>query len=232
MRTCLAGSDRDVVRVSPSVEALQRALARGCRLSLGVAATVQPGNVVEGERFDAVVVAVPPGCARATLWEGVASEELLRVLDDFETETHELCIHRDASFMPSDRKDWRSLNVVCGDDGAACELTVWLNAYYPEHDFEGDAFQTWNPRKPAKMLLSEALHLPRVVQRPDQASRHAAIEAAQGENGVYFAGAHCVGGMGLLEQACASGEGVAQRVLADLEVLRAPRGVRGGPGKA
>ena len=35
----------------------------------------------------------------------------------------------------------------------------------------------------------------------------AAIEAEQGKDGIYYAGAYCVHGMGLLEQAAVSGVG-------------------------
>jgi len=42
---------------------------------------------------------------------------------------------------------------------------------------------------------------------------------AQGVSGIYWAGAHTVGGMGLLEQACSSGEAVGARVMRDLGMV-------------
>ena len=68
--------------------------------------------------------------------------EDLAVFDHFATETRSLIIHRDASLMPSNRGDWRSLNVTCASDRDAASLTVWLNAFYPELKFDGDIFET------------------------------------------------------------------------------------------
>ena len=45
---------------------------------------------------------------------------------------------------------------------------------------------------------------------------HAGIAALQGRNGIYFAGAHVVPGMGLLEQACAAGDAAADGVVRSL----------------
>ena len=42
---------------------------------------------------------------------------------------------------------------------------------------------------------------------------HAGIAALQGRNGIYFAGAHVVPGMGLLEQARAAGDAAADGVV-------------------
>ena len=117
---CLLGSDRNVVRVAPSVSALQRALAHGCRATLGVAATVGPERRVCGETYDAVVVAVPPTAVKHALEPGAADPATIKLFDDFHTETHALCIHRDASLMPADRGDWRCLNVV-SKPGEACQ---------------------------------------------------------------------------------------------------------------
>ena len=79
-------------------------------------------------------------------------------------------------------------------------MTVWLNAFYPELKFEGDVFETWAPRTPPSHVIREVA-LPLVVQTVDQHKLHAGIAALQGRNGIYFAGAHVVPGMGLLEQA-------------------------------
>ena len=93
-----------------------------------------------------------------------------------------------------------------------------LNRYYPERAFDGDVFQTWNAHAPPKHALAPDIVLPRVVQKwPQTPKLHAAIERLQGTKRFYFAGAHAVPGMGLLEQACQAGEQAADRVLADLD---------------
>jgi len=212
LKTCLVGSRNFVSRVTPSIGALERALAFGCDVRLGRAVTVEGDRCIDGVQYDAVIVATPPSCTRAVL----PSMNDLAVFDSFETETRSLIIHRDASLMPSKREDWRSLNVTCASDNEAASLTVWLNAFYPELRFEGDIFETWAPRTPPSDVIREVA-LPRVVQTVDQHKLHARIAALQGRNGIYFAGAHVVPGMGLLEQACAAGDA------ASIEVVRSLR---------
>ena len=210
MKTCLVGSRNFVSRITPSIGALERALAFGCDIRLGRAIVVEGERCIDGVAYDAVIVATPPGCTRAVL---ASSMDDLAVFDHFATETRSLIIHRDASLMPSKREDWRSLNVTCASDCAL--LTVWLNAFYPELKFEGDIFETWAPRTPPSHVIREVA-LPRVVQTVDQHKLHARIAALQGRNGIYFAGAHVVPGMGLLEQACAAGDAAADGVVRSL----------------
>ena len=219
LKTCLVGSRNFVSRVTPSIGALERALAFGCDVRLGRAAVVEGDRTIDGVAYDAVIIATPPGCTRAVLpaMNDRARCAALRldVFNEFATETRSLIIHRDASLMPSKREDWRSLNVTCASDNEAASLTVWLNAFYPELKFDGDVFETWAPRTPPSHVIREVA-LPRVVQTVDQHKLHAGIAALQGRNGIYFAGAHVVPGMGLLEQACAAGDAAADGVIRSL----------------
>jgi predicted NAD/FAD-binding protein len=212
LKTCLVGSRNFVSRVTPSIGALERALAFGCDIRLGRAVIVEGDRCIDGVAYDSIIVATPPSCTRAVLPSLIDGE----VFDQFATETRSLIIHRDASLMPSDRRDWRSLNVTCAADGEAASLTVWLNAFYPELEFEGDIFETWAPRTAPSHVIREVA-LPRVVQTVDQHKLHAGIAALQGRNGIYFAGAHVVPGMGLLEQACAAGDAAALSVVRSLQ---------------
>ena len=212
LKTCLVGSRNFVSRITPSIGALERALAFGCDIRLGRAVVVEGERCIDGVAYDAVIVATPPGCTRAVL---ASSMDDLAVFDHFATETRSLIIHRDASLMPLRREDWRSLNVTCASDNDAASLTVWLNAFYPELKFDGDIFETWAPRTPPSHVIRE-VSLPRVVQTVDQHKLHAGIAALQGRNGIYFAGAHVVPGMGLLEQACAAGDAAADGVVRSL----------------
>ena len=219
----LARGSRDVVRVRPSVAALEAALAHGSELALGAdVRNVGPDRAVGGRGpFDAVVLAVPPGALAAALdVDAVLPPGDRDLFAGFASETNRIVLHADARLMPTDRRDWRALNVTGGDgDGGAAMLTVWLNRYYPEHAFDGDVFQTWNPHvePEADRRLSPDLRLPRVVQSwPETPKIQARVAELQGVGGFYFAGAHAVPGMGLLEQACQAGEAAAARVLADL----------------
>ncbi|KAH8066291.1 hypothetical protein JL722_722 [Aureococcus anophagefferens] len=56
----------------------------------------------------------------------------LRMIGQGYYDSLERVLHADARLMPTDRRDWRALNVTGGDgDGGAAMLTVWLNRYYP-----------------------------------------------------------------------------------------------------
>ncbi|KAH8049731.1 glycine hydroxymethyltransferase [Aureococcus anophagefferens] len=137
----LARGSRDVVRVRPSVAALEAALAHGSELALGAdVRNVGPDRSVGGRGpFDAVVLAVPPGALAAALdVDAVLPSEDRNLFAGFASETNRIALHcvlhADARLMPADRRDWRALNVTGGDgDGGAAMLTVWLNRYYPEH---------------------------------------------------------------------------------------------------
>ena len=178
LKTCLVGSRNFVSRVTPSIGALERALAFGCDVRLGRAAVVEGDRTIDGVAYDAVIIATPPGCTRAVLpaMNDRARCAALRldVFNEFATETRSLIIHRDASLMPSKREDWRSLNVTCASDNEAASLTVWLNAFYPELKFDGDVFETWAPRTPPSHVIREVA-LPRVVQTVDQHKLHARL---------------------------------------------------------
>jgi len=204
LKTCVAGGRNHVVRITPSIRALERSLSFGINVRLNWAVCVQSERFIDGVQYDAVIVATPPGRTRSVL----PGREDLSMFDAFRTETRSLVLHRDARLMPPHKRDWRALNVTCASQHEASSLTVWLNAFYPELDFKGDVFETWAPQTAPASVIAEVA-LPRIIQSTDQARLHAEIAALQGRGGVHFAGAHAVPGMGLLEQACAAGDAAA-----------------------
>jgi predicted NAD/FAD-binding protein len=116
--------------------------------------------------------------------------------------------------MPEDKNHWLAFNVQQTKGQNMCQLTAWLNEYYPDAKFPCELFQTWNPHKkpdPEKVLAES--HFLRVVHTKDTVSILSDINKAQGRHGFYFAGAYAVEGMGLLEQAAVS----AQRVVGLIE---------------
>jgi hypothetical protein len=97
------------------------------------------------------------------------------------------------------------------------QLTVWLNQFYPGVPFARPTFETWNPLRPPEHAQKQ-VYFQRAVHTADTPRVLAAIEATQGKDGIYYAGAYCVYGMGLLEQAAVSGAAAARRVLKDLHL--------------
>ena len=92
----LARGSRDVVRVRPSVAALEAALAHGSELALGAdVRNVGPDRAVGGRGpFDAVVLAVPPGALAAALdVDAVLPSEDRDLFAGFASETNRIALH-------------------------------------------------------------------------------------------------------------------------------------------
>lgn len=215
-RKMTSDSTCSLSRVFPSVSALANALAYGSAVRLGSkVGPIGADRVIDGQKFDRVVIATE---ARAV------PKVLAGVLDSSSTELfHNMCyshssivIHKDPSLLPARRADWRLFNIRQDKDQDMCQLTVWMNLYYPEATFDGDVFQTWNPFHRPREVLKDA-HFMRVVHTKATATQLQELAALQGCGQFYFAGAYTMFGMGLLEQAAQSGEAVAQLVRTDAQ---------------
>ena len=80
-------------------------------------------------------------------------------------------------------------------------------------------FQTWAPlRTPKSELIVKKCDFQRVVHTSATRGLISEIESEQGKESIYYAGAYCVYGMGLLEQALISGRTTAENVLEELFV--------------
>merc|ERR1712232_653386 len=112
---------------------------------------------------------------------------------------------------------WRALNICDDVEGKACQITVWVNAYFQDVDLGGDVFETVNPRhRPASDLIIRECHLQRVAHDSTSKERQAKISEIQGREGFYFCGAYSVEGLGLLEQAFCSAKIAVEAVLRDM----------------
>lgn len=241
---CLRTSGPGVLRVSPTIGALERRLSFGSRVKTGFAVDrLTTSRIIDGESFDAVIVAVEPQSIRKVL-QPSQFPDAVRTLNQFETQTSTIFIHSDSSLMPPNRHDWKTLNVKSfqrernvalfpfGEEKkeqypgknpspsfvrGACQITVWLNAYYPELSFgSDDVFQTWNSPYVPSSLLARPIVLDRVVQSKHTLQLISQVSSLQGQNRVYFAGSHTVFGMGLLEQAVISGRNAAHLAISQL----------------
>ena len=207
------GRQGQVVRVVPSIKALERKLLYGVRrLHLNKRVSgIDNTKVINGVTYDAVIVAT----------EAKAVPKVLRdspnVFGKITYHPSTIYLHTDESFMPPNRNDWKCWNVEMSSGRQEPQLTFWLNKFYPDAHFEGNVFQTWAPIKSpeAEKILGRS-DFERVVHSKDTQSYVANINREQGKNGVYYAGSYCVYGMGLLEQALVSGKEAANQVLDDI----------------
>eukprot|EP00931_Biecheleriopsis_adriatica_P117666 TRINITY_DN93167_c0_g1_i1.p1 TRINITY_DN93167_c0_g1~~TRINITY_DN93167_c0_g1_i1.p1 ORF type:complete len:978 (+),score=135.61 TRINITY_DN93167_c0_g1_i1:175-2934(+) len=201
------------VRVFPSVRCLQETLLLGRSIRTDCPAPpFEKAKVIDGEEFDIVVVAT-----EANAVSKVVPRDWTRFFDDFQYHPSHVFVHRDTSLMPENRADWRALNVCDDTKGEACQITVWVNAYYDGIDLGGDVFETVNPRHlPKPELVIRECHLQRVVHTASSADLQARIAAIQGREGFYFCGAYAVEGLGLLEQALYSAQQAAAAVRRDM----------------
>lgn len=91
-------------------------------------------------------------------------------------------------------------------------LTIWLNSYFPQAEFEGDVFQSWNPHRKPRNVIKE-VYMQRVAHTKLTARLVEDIAAMQGRNSFHFCGAYVLLGMGLQEEAAISGYQAAQRII-------------------
>ncbi len=200
-----------MLRVKPSMAALELALSYGSRVCYNQrVSNVNTGRrpVVAGVEYDAVVVATEASSVKHVL------SPTFPHLDAFARVQYQkstLVIHTDASFMPPRRTDWCLFNVLKRNAHDACQLTAWLNQFYPTHHFPVDLFETWNPFLPPQGLIKE-LHFLRVVHTAETPNILRDIDEVQGKQSIFFAGAYSLYGMGLLEQAALSGRKVADLI--------------------
>jgi len=200
----------NMVRVYPSMMTLQDKLLEGKTVKVGtpISSPIGQDRVVEGVAYDVVVLATEAPAA-AKLLPSPWREVLQRVSYTPGT----IHVHKDARLMPSDRSQWRTYNVNESGPGGACELTIWLNAFWDCEDVKEDLFETWNARQaPMPERLIKEVPLRRCVIDANIQEVWKQIQTMQGKDGIYLCGAYAVEGMGLLEQACRSAQHVAEAV--------------------
>lgn len=201
------------LRIDPSVKALENALLAGKCIKTGCkVAAFGETRSVDGKEFDAVVIA-----SEANAVAKILPRPWTSIFDEFQYHPSHIFVHRDPSLMPENRDDWRAVNVCDDVEGVACQISVWVNAYYGCEGLGGDIFETVNPRhRPKDELIVREVHLQRVVHTSKSAELQRAIAEMQGKEGYYFCGAYSVSGMGLLEQACHSAHLAAEAVWRDM----------------
>ena len=209
-----AFSQSQVVRVDPSIKALERSLLYGVdNLHCNYRVTdVDEKKTINGVQYDAIICAT----------EASAVPRILTicapVFEKFRYHPSTIYLHTDQSFMPRNKENWRTWHVHMSSSSEEAELTFWLNEFFPGSIFDRPTFQTWAPSKPPKPeTVIKRFDFQRVVHTENTKHLVAKVEAQQGGNGgIYYAGSYCVYGMGLLEQAALSGRVTGERVLKDL----------------
>jgi predicted NAD/FAD-binding protein len=215
-------TSQPTLRIYPSVRRLQDTLMKG--RSIQTNCPVSPfgaSRAINGDLFDVVLIAT-----EANAVSKVLPREWTKFFDEFQYHPSHVIVHRDASLMPGRKEDWRALNICDDVEGKACQITVWVNAYYDSVDLGGDVFETVNPRhQPKQDLIIRECHLQRVVHTKASAELQNKIAMAQGREGFYFCGAYAVEGLGLLEQALCSAQLAVEAVHRDMRASqRHPNG--------
>jgi predicted NAD/FAD-binding protein len=207
-RTVSDGSQAYVDRAVKEVTAAftGRGVTRVARRDDGVDVTDSMGIT---ESFDHIVFATHADVTLSILG-GEATDDEVRHLAAFGYDTNEVVLHTDDSVLPSNRRIWSAWNAVQrrDDDGSSpVSVTYWMNRLQ-SIDSDADLFVTLNP--------GEALDDTKVLDRWLTAhpqfsigteSAKIGIDAMQGRNRTWFAGAHL--GNGFHEDGIRSGVKVA-----------------------
>ena len=209
-----------IVRIYPSIDALQLAMAYGSELVVGnKISNINADRTILGEHYDKVIVATEAMAVQHVV------EDADEVFNEVVYQPSAIVLHTDKSFMPAKRSDWLPLNVEQQPVGGVedllstqdmSQLTVWLNEYYPDVRFPEETFQTWNPLRRPKNVTKQ-VNFMRVVHTANTPRILKEIADLQGQDGIYYAGSYCVFGMGLLEQAALSGQLAAELISAECE---------------
>ena len=202
----------DVVRVQPSIRALEHALLHGIPFQADTkVSNLDETKIIDGIEYDAVV------CATEANMVPYVIQDCAEVFSQFHYHPSTIYLHKDLSLMPKCRSDWRTWDVQMDPNQEESQLTFWLNRYYEHIDFDGDVFQTWAPiRPPREDFVIQKFDFTRVIHTPLSKRMVKMVQEQQGKNGIYYAGSYAVYGMGLLEQAAQSGRIAAKLVLDDL----------------
>ncbi|PSC74866.1 cyclopropane-fatty-acyl-phospholipid synthase [Micractinium conductrix] len=177
------------VRVSSLVASVRSAGPQG-----PVRVAVQ-GKEEEAEEFDSVVLATHSDVSLRILGaEG--PQALTAILAAIPYNDNDVWLHTDESLMPVEKKTWASWNFLgrsrdCSGEAAVC-VSYWANRLQPLPPGAPNLFVTLNPiHPPAEDKVHRRLSLAHPVFSfaSDKAQR--ALPAAQGEGGIYLAGAWC-----------------------------------------
>jgi uncharacterized protein len=137
------------------------------------------------ERFDKVLLAVPPNISIQLLQDKTHEEDL--ILKSYSTTTTTVYLHTDASWIPLE-KDWSILNLINKENETNC--TFWVGGVHPK---KPHLFLTWgdginSPPDPQKTLLTSKW----LRTLPTVGYTYACkdINKLQGANRTWYCGAH------------------------------------------
>ena len=211
------GREGQVIRISPSIKVLERALLYGVNtLQCGTRVTgVDAKRTIDGTTYDAVVCAAEAKAVPKIIEK--SSKIDTSIFGQIEYHPSTIYLHRDESFMPRNKKEWRTWNVEMSSGRKEPQLTFWLNEFYPDAKFDGNVFQTWSPaHQPKVSQIIRKSDFERVVHTARSRSIISEIEKLQGKDGFFYAGSYSAYGMGLLEEALISGRRASTGVLSNI----------------
>lgn len=149
------------------------------------------GIVVHGdfgsEEFDQVVFSCHADQAVEML------DEQVDVIDDFKYQDNKIVVHRDVSFMPSDKSCWASwiyLSESKEDKEPYVSLSYWMNNLQ-NFETKEPVLVTLNPaRMPAEDLIYDVHHFDHPIFDRGAIEAQEKIDSVQGQGGYWFAGAY------------------------------------------
>lgn len=180
--------------ITTYINALQAALPK---VTLRTATPARRAEQVDGvwhitdaraevHTFDRIVLATTSRDAARLLVHSTHAAAWHRLLAGFEHFPTTIVFHKDTSFMPTDRRDWSSLNQTHDDE------RPWTTEWSGQPQ-DAPVFRTWQPehRPPPRHELHRVdFHHPIVDLQ--SAPRQREIAARQGEAGVYVVGMYVV----------------------------------------
>ena len=152
-----------------------------CRGTNGVEIKTDHGS----ETYDNVILATPPSIADELIQD--KSQEEKQILRSFDTATTTVYLHRDTSWMP-ERDKWSIVNLIQDERGSLS--TLWSGGL---DERKPDLFVSWSDDPnckpdPTKIMETDRWH--RTLPQGDYINASININSLQGENGLWYCGAH------------------------------------------
>ncbi len=163
----------------------------------GVVVSLVGGKTFD-RAFDHVVVATQANQAAEICGPRWAS-----VLNQFEYETVEVCLHRDTRLLPTKQSDWATFNFMTTGNSACCSVS--MQKFYDDLTIPVDLFQTINPIfPPKKMVARRLLQRPVVTTKSFRLWREIGELHRAGQTRIWVSGSYAQPGIPLLESGVAS----------------------------
>ncbi|MDG2102892.1 MAG: FAD-dependent oxidoreductase [Pirellulaceae bacterium] len=165
------------------------------------------------EFFDHVIVATQANTALKLVKDLSNNEQ--EILGSFQYESLSVYVHTDTDWMPNQRSQWGTFNMLVSEDRNAAMCSVWLNRFHTDWQIDQPVFQTINAfaqPDPEKILAECVMQRPIITPHSNQGWDAIDTLHQQPNRRIWFCGSYAGRGTPLLESGVMSALSVVEAV--------------------